>query len=121
MFVVNMNNNMIRDVEGRVTRLWCSAVSGEGIELLEQSLNEFFLSDQVRGWLQLPPGAGRLRAAIYQTGEILSEETAEDGGWWLQVRISSRELESLYRREGKKYVLQASREPDHVAGAAQAP
>jgi GTP-binding protein HflX len=112
---------LLRDVEGQVTRLWCSAASGEGIDLLQQALTEFFLSDQVRGWLQLPPGAGRLRAAIYRTGEVLQEETDDAGGWWLEVRISDRELDSLYRREGQKYILHPDRQPVRVAGAAQAP
>ncbi|MGB5407793.1 MAG: ribosome rescue GTPase HflX [Thiogranum sp.] len=112
---------LLRDVQGRVTRLWCSACSGEGLELLEQALGEYFLRDQVQGWLQLPASAGRLRAAIYQTGRILQDVADESGGWWLEVRISRRELEALYRRDGQQYVLYASREPVDVAGAAQAP
>jgi len=112
---------LLRDVQGRVTRLWCSARSGEGLDLLEQALGEFFLADQLQGWLQLPAGAGRLRAAIYRTGRILQDVTDESGGWWLEVRISQRELEALYRREGQQYALFASREPVDVAGAAQAP
>jgi GTP-binding protein HflX len=112
---------LLRDMQGRVTRLWCSARSGEGLDLLEQALGEFFLPDQVQGWLQLPPSAGRLRAALYQTGRILQDVADESGGWWLEVCIGPRELEGLYRREGQKYVLYASREPIDVAGAAQAP
>ena len=108
-------------MQGRVTRLWCSASTGEGFDLLEQALDEFFLHDQLQGWLQLPASAGRLRAAIYQTGRILQDVADESGGCWLEVRISQRELEALYRREGQQYVLHASREPVEVAGAAQAP
>jgi GTP-binding protein HflX len=112
---------LLRDVQGRVTRLWCSARSGEGLDLLGQALAEFFLHDQLQGWLQLPASAGRLRAAIYQTGRILQDVADESGGWWLEVLISQRELEALYRREGQQYILYASREPVDVAGVAQAP
>ncbi|WP_455234596.1 ribosome rescue GTPase HflX [Thiogranum longum] len=111
----------LRDLEGRVTRVWCSAASGEGMELLTQALSEFFLSDQVRGWLHVPADAGRLRAAIYRTGEVLQDVPDEGGGWWLEVRISEQELETLYRREGREFVLLADREPVRVAGGAQAP
>ncbi len=113
--------HLLRDAQGCLTRLWCSAVSGEGIDLLEQALGEFFLSDQVQGWLQLPAGAGRLRAAIYRTGKIVQDIPDESGGCWLEVCISERELQALYRHEGKDFVLHTSREPVSVAGAAQAP
>ena len=112
---------LLRDREGNVSRVWCSAASGDGIELLEQALGEFFLSDQVHGWLQLPPTSGRLRAAIYETGRIVQDIPDENGGWWLEVRISMQELDALYRREGLKYVLHPDREPVRVASGAQAP
>jgi GTP-binding protein HflX len=112
---------LLRDVHGRVTRLWCSARTGEGLELLEQALTEFFLPDQVQGWLRVPASAGRLRAGIYQTGRVLQEAGDEAGGWWLEVQISQRELDALCRREGQRCALHANREPLDVASVAQAP
>ena len=113
--------HLLRDIDGRVTRVWCSAASGDGMELLQQALGEYFLADQVRGWLFLPPECGRLRAAIYQTGQVLQEQLEEGGGWWLEIRISERELDSLFRRESRRYTLHADRDPLRIAGAAQAP
>jgi len=113
--------HLLRDVEGKVSRVWCSAVSGAGLDLLEQALGECFMADQVHGWLQLPASAGRLRAAIYETGEVLTDEPDAAGGWWMEVRISFRQLENLYRREGQNYALLPDREPERVAGIAQAP
>ncbi|HHH42982.1 MAG TPA: GTPase HflX [Gammaproteobacteria bacterium] len=112
---------VVRDEQGRVTRLWCSAESGEGIPLLAQALGEFFLADQVQGWLQLPAAAGGLRASIYRTGRILQDIPDDAGGCWLEVRISRRELQALYRRSGQEFTLHDSRGPVSVAGAAQAP
>jgi GTP-binding protein HflX len=112
---------LLRDTEGRVTRVWCAAASGAGLDLLEQALGESFLADQVRGWLFLPPECGRLRAAIYRTGEVLQDVPEAAGGWWLEIRISERELAELCRREGREYRLLAEREPLRVAGGAQAP
>ena len=112
---------LLRDTEGKVTRVWCSAANGEGLDLLEDALCEYFMPDQVRGWLHLPPSAGRLRATIYRTGEVLTDEPDPAGGWWLEVTISGRELGDLYRREGLEYTLYADRDSSDVAGAAQAP
>ncbi len=112
---------LLRDADARVTRIWCSAASGEGLDLLTQALGEYFLSDQVQGWLLLPPRAGRLRAAIYVTGEVLQDIPDDSGGWWLQVRIGEQKLAGLYRNEGLEYVLNPGCEPVHVAAGAQAP
>jgi len=112
---------LLRDTEGKVTRVWCSAASGEGLDLLEDALAEYFMPDQVHGWLHLPPSAGRLRATIYRTGEVLTDEPDPVGGWWMEVTISGRELTNLYRREGLEYTLHADRDSSGVAGAAQAP
>ncbi len=112
---------LLRDTEGRVTRVWCSAATGEGLDLLESALCEYFMPDQVRGWLHLPSSAGRLRARIYKTGEVLTDEPDPAGGWWLEVTISGHELDDLYRREGLEYTLHPDRDSFDVAGAAQAP
>ncbi len=112
---------LLRDAEGRVTRLWCSAATGAGVDLLAQAVGEFFLPDQIQGWLQLPVEAGRLRAALYQTGRVLQDVADDGGGWWLEVQMSQRELEALYRRAGQDLILYSSQEPADVASAAQAP
>jgi GTP-binding protein HflX len=112
---------LLRDLDGRVTRLWCSAASGAGMELLEQALSDFFVADQLQGWLFLPPECGRLRAQIYRTGQVLQDLPEGTGGWWMEVRISEQELDALYRREGRSYSLQPEAKPPRVAGAAQAP
>jgi GTP-binding protein HflX len=112
---------LLRNRDSGASRLWCSAVTGAGIDLLQQALSEFFEADRVRGWLRLPARAGRLRAAIYRTGEVLDDLPDDAGGWWLEVRISARELEALYRREGENCVLYPDQQLARVAGAAQAP
>lgn len=109
------------DEQGKVTRIWCSAATGEGVDLLQQAISDFVMSDQVRGWLQLPADAGRLRAAIYQTGQVLTDEHDENGGWWLEIQISRHEFEALCRREGREYALHADKNTVSVAGEGQAP
>ncbi len=113
---------VVRDTAGKVSRVWCSAATGEGMDLIESALCEYFMPDQVRGWLYLPARAGRLRAMIYRTGEVLHDQPDAEGGWWLEVSISGQELDGLYRREGLAYTLHKRRDSlDVVAGAAQAP
>ena len=115
-----------RDAGGRPRRVWCSAVTGAGLDLLESALCEHFMPDRVRGWLYLPPQAGRLRAALYRTGEVLVDAPDAGGGWWLELSISAAELEALFRHESLDCTLHpqpggAVAAGSPVAGAVQAP
>ncbi len=105
---------------GRI-RVWCSATTGAGLDLLSEAVGLHFLADRVQGWLHLPATAGGLRARLYCTGRVLQDQADDAGGWWLEVRIGRSELDSLLRREGVEYPLIEDGEARSVAGAAQAP
>ena len=106
--------------QGRI-RVWCSAASGAGLDLLTEAIGLHFLTDQVQGWLHLPACAGGFRARLYRTGRVLQDQVDSAGGWWLEVRIGRAELDSLFRHEGVEYPLIEHGEARSVAGAAQAP
>ena len=84
-----------RGAEGRPERVWLSAQSGAGLDVLRDSLGERLREDTVKGVLQLGCTGGRLRASLYERGVVLAEQTTEDGGWSLQLRLPRRMLESL--------------------------
>ena len=85
--------------DGQPTRVWLSAVSGEGIDQLLTLLSSTF-SDQVfKGDLKLPPSLGRLRANLYEEDAVLSEETSDVGEYLLSVSITKRRLNSLLSKE----------------------
>ena len=82
-----------------VRRVWLSAASGEGIDLLLEALRRRFAADRVRGHLHLRPEDGRLRAMLFEQGAIRSENHANDGGWELDVELARREYERMKKRE----------------------
>ena len=85
--------------DGQPTRVWLSAVSGEGIDQLLTLLSSTF-SDQVfKGDLKLPPSLGRLRANLYEEDAVLSEKTSDVGEYLLSVSITKRRLNSLLSKE----------------------
>ncbi len=83
--------------DGRISRVWVSAVTGAGLDLLTGALSEYFHGDQVRGWLQVRADAGRIRSVLYNIGQVLSERVDEDGAWWLEVRMAQRNIDKLVR------------------------
>jgi GTPase len=87
-----------RDDEGRPLRVWLSAVTGEGIELLHQAMAERLAADWVDQWIRLPPlAAGRLRARLHEAGEVLAEQNDEIGNLLLRVRLNRVHFRRLLR------------------------
>lgn len=86
--------------DGLARRIWVSAASGEGLELLRREIAARLKSDTVHGWLKLGPAHGRARAALFDLGAVLSEKDGADGGFLLEVELPWREYHRLCRREG---------------------
>jgi GTP-binding protein HflX len=76
-----------RNAEGKPERVWLSAVTGEGVELLLQAVSELLGQDMVNEEVELTPEQGGLRAALYRLGAVESEDYADDGTAHLQVRL----------------------------------
>lgn len=88
-----------RDQDGRIKRIWVSAASGEGIDLLLEGLTEFFNKERVLKLIQLAPADGRLRARLFEIGLVLSEHLTDDGGWQIEVELSRKSFERLIVQE----------------------
>ena len=87
------------DDEGRVRRVWLSAMSGEGIELLQQVLCDYFRDETVRAAIRLKPSQARLRALLFELGAIRKETVDDNGEFHLDISIGRRDLNQLARRE----------------------
>jgi GTP-binding protein HflX len=88
-----------RDAQGRVRRVWISARSGVGIDLLLDALSEHFREERVHQWIFLSPGEGALRAWFFDHSEVLSDRTTPEGGWALEVLVPKVELDRLLSRD----------------------
>lgn len=81
-----------RDDEGNALRVWLSAETGVGIDLLYQVLAEIFASSKVRRQISLLPTQGDIRAKLFRLGAVLEEEVSEEGGWDLLIEIDKKHL-----------------------------
>ncbi len=88
-----------RDAEGRVTRVWCSAATGAGIDLLLEALAERFRSEHVRRQVRLRPAEGRWRALLHQRGHVLRSRDLDNGDCQLEVEFTRPELARLEKQE----------------------
>jgi GTP-binding protein HflX len=80
-------------------RVWVSAQTGAGIDLLLDAISEFLFKERVRGTVRLSVNQARLRARLFAAGRVWSEETLADGGWDLDVELDSRDFAQLSAHE----------------------
>ncbi|NIR30786.1 MAG: GTPase HflX [Gammaproteobacteria bacterium] len=89
-----------RDARGCIRRVWLSARTGAGLDLLSDAIIERLGLGTVRRWIYLPQTEGRLRARLFELGTVVDEYPWGDGRWVMEVEIASPALDKLCRQEG---------------------
>ena len=87
-----------RNAEGLPERVWLSAVTGEGVDLLLQAVTELVGQDMVSEELHLAPDQGSLRAALYSLGAVATESYSDDGVAHLSVRLPRADWNRLMKK-----------------------
>lgn len=113
--LVDMPARIDRDETGMPWRVWVSASTGVGMDLLHQALAERLALTRIDRWIVLPASAGRLRARLHEAGEVLAEKTDDLGRLLLRVRLNRVHFLRLLREAGfaEESVFTL---PDEVAG-----
>lgn len=88
-----------RGEDGLVKRIWLSALSGQGLELLKQALAEFYHQEHVHKLLQLQPADGRLRARLFELGGVISDKVTDAGGWDMEIDLPKVAYDRLVQQE----------------------
>ncbi len=91
-----------RDEHGQPWRVWISAQTGDGFDLLFEAIAERLAAGWVDCWVRLPASAGRLRARLHEAGEVLEEQTDTDGSMLLRINVNRVHFERLLREQGLK-------------------
>ncbi|NND81531.1 MAG: GTPase HflX [Gammaproteobacteria bacterium] len=77
-----------RNPDGLIDKVWVSAHSGAGIELLLQAIAERLSLLHTRCRISLPASNGKLRANLYQKSVVKQESIGEDGSFSLELELS---------------------------------
>ena len=109
-----------RDEFGRPFRIWISAKSGDGLELLKQAVTELLqwqeakergeeasfgtVNSRQHYQLRLSPMAGRLRAELFEREMVEHENVLENGDCILEVFAWPRQIEVFCRQDGCQLV-----------------
>lgn len=105
-----------RDDVGRPVRVWLSAKTGHGLDLLMDATTEILqwqeatargeqavygqLTKRQQYRLCLNAKAGKLRAELFSLGIVQHEEISESGEWLLKINAWPRQVDIYCRQEG---------------------
>lgn len=88
------------DEQGAPRRVWLSAQTGAGADLLIKAISERLSTGVVETTLSLAPSQGAVRAELFELGAVLDERTDMDGTINMHIRIERDRLDRITSREG---------------------
>jgi GTP-binding protein HflX len=89
--------NANRKRSGRA--VWLSAISGEGIPQLKETIANRLRRKMVHGMMRLGPDQGRQRARLFELSAVETETGLDEGGWLLELLMPERDLQRFLKRE----------------------
>ncbi|SDB33642.1 GTP-binding protein HflX [Pseudidiomarina indica] len=101
--LVDIEPRIDTDDEGMPSRVWLSAQTGAGIDLLQEALVQRLRPRMVSVSLRIPPSMGKLRGKLYAMKSVTGEQTCEDGQMALQVRMSAVDWQRLTKQVAEEY------------------
>lgn len=88
------------DEEGRPVRVFVSAHTGAGLDVLREAIASLLHADVIEEELLLPPSAARLRARLFELNAVQGEKVDADGSLRLRVRLPYTRLADLFQEAG---------------------
>ena len=101
--------------DGAATQAWVSAVSGEGLPSLRESLAQAVRPNQVRRTLHLELAAAAVRSELYERNAVRAERQCQDGSWEMDVELDLTEVAKLLGAKGVNLVGPARAREQRVA------
>lgn len=113
-----MSPRIDRDEAGIPIRVWVSALTGEGLDLLYEALAERASADMVHQILSLPASAGKLHARLFEVGAVNQDEILETGGWMMDVTLRRADWDILVKHEAADQYINDNQTASQLAAEA---
>jgi GTP-binding protein HflX len=90
---------MTTNLAGEGRAVWLSAITGEGLPMLKDAIVKRLYDNTVRRQIHLDPSQGRQRAKLFEMGAVTREESLEEGGWLVELKMTEKDLRRFLKRE----------------------
>jgi GTPase len=91
--------------EKKIPKIWLSAVSGAGIDLLDDVLAKQLNQEIIHKWVRVPTSAGDLRAKLFAKVNVLHEQYADNGDSLLEIQIPAQDLIQLVKTDSRLQII----------------
>lgn len=92
---IDMSPHVHRAEDGLVSHVWLSAQTGQGLDLLIEAMRERLHRQRIRGVVELPSTAAKLRTEFYARGEVMGESYGDRGEIRLSVDLDETEWQRI--------------------------
>jgi len=104
-----------KDYEGNIYRVWLSAQTGKGIDLLYQALSERLSGMMTCAGIQLDVQSAYIRSEIHKVGFIKKEKMNEFGQWLLEINVTRHYLKRLLGKQGVSLLWEQKSQQSQMA------
>ena len=98
--IADFKPRLDKDHDGNIYRVWISAHTGEGIDLLYQALSQSLSGMMTFAGIKLDVQSAYIRSEIHKVGFIQKEIMNEFGQWLLEINVTRHYLERLLDKQG---------------------
>ena len=84
-----------RAPDGKPEKVWVSAKTGAGLDLLYEAVSELLADELVRVEILLGPTEAKLRSRLYTNNYVEKENISENGEYRLKLKLPAVELKRI--------------------------
>ena len=93
-----------RNEKGKTIKVWVSAKTGAGMDLLQGAMSELLAGKMAVETLRVSPGQTKLRSQLYDSGFIEEEHIDEEGFYELRVKLPRTDLDRILKQSGTEVI-----------------
>ena len=90
-----------KDLKEDSCKVWVSAKTGAGLDLLCEVIATQLHGAIIEEEVYIPPSEAKLRARLYQLGAVVKELLSDEGGWFMQLRLTAAQKQQLFTANAK--------------------
>jgi len=93
-----------RDEKGNPVKVWVSAKTGAGMDLLLSAMSELLAGSMAVETLRVSPSETKLRSQLYDSGFIEEEHIDDEGFYELPVKLPRTDLDRILKQNGTEII-----------------